>query len=149
MPLYHLYNFHSPLQGNPKVEEEPPKNLTKFSETVPNTSNQVLGHRQKTEAATAMVNLQHRLSRGHQKKRNKDLIYVDWEIDLYIMTDCDVSVYIAMYWINSVTGDGCVLYYSHDSFTQICGLQYVNEGLILSECKCTLGKMPQEYVWLR
>ncbi|XP_072029377.1 ciliary microtubule inner protein 5-like [Amphiura filiformis] len=64
-------------RGNLKEKEKPPENLTKFSESVPNTSNQVLGHRQSTTAAKTMISLQHKLSIGHQKKRNKDLIYVD------------------------------------------------------------------------
>lgn len=62
-------------RGELKEKEELPDNLTRFSNKVPNTANQVLGHRQSTGAARAMVNLQHQLSIGHQKKHHKELVY--------------------------------------------------------------------------
>ncbi|XP_041470809.1 uncharacterized protein C2orf50-like isoform X1 [Lytechinus variegatus] len=64
-------------KGNPKVKPEPPENLTLFSESVPNTSNQRFGHRQKTGAAKAMVDLQHRLSTTNRKKHHKELVCYD------------------------------------------------------------------------
>ncbi|XP_071804737.1 ciliary microtubule inner protein 5-like isoform X1 [Asterias amurensis] len=62
-------------KGNLKKKEDRPDNLTRFSAKVPNTANQALGHRQSTGAAKAMVQLQHQLSIGHQKKHNKELVY--------------------------------------------------------------------------
>eukprot|EP00057_Strongylocentrotus_purpuratus_P031108 XP_783614.2 PREDICTED: uncharacterized protein C2orf50 isoform X1 [Strongylocentrotus purpuratus] len=64
-------------KGNPKEKTEPPKNLSVFSESVPNTSNQRFGHRQKSGAAKAMVDLQHRLSTTNRKKHHKELTCYD------------------------------------------------------------------------
>ncbi|XP_072176035.1 ciliary microtubule inner protein 5-like [Diadema setosum] len=64
-------------KGNRKEPTQPPENLTVYSETVPNTANQRFGHRQKTGAAKAMVDLQHRLSTTNRKKHHKELICYD------------------------------------------------------------------------
>ncbi|XP_033108325.1 uncharacterized protein C2orf50-like isoform X2 [Anneissia japonica] len=64
-------------KGNIKEKPKPPENLTVFSESLPNTGAQTIGHLQKTGQAKPLVTLQHQFSQTHRRKQAKDLLCYD------------------------------------------------------------------------
>lgn len=65
--------------GNVKERPDTPSNLSVYSDDVPNTNNQRIGHWQrKSRVSRSMVTLQHRLSKTNRRKHNKELICYDW-----------------------------------------------------------------------
>lgn len=68
--------FLSYLQGNLKVKKELPSQVTVFSQSSPNTTNQHIGRRIKSAPANAMQRLE-RLT-NYRLKRNKELFTSDW-----------------------------------------------------------------------
>ncbi|PIK54187.1 hypothetical protein BSL78_08917 [Apostichopus japonicus] len=65
-------------KGNLKERPDTPSNLSVYSDEVPNTNNERIGHRQvKSRVSRSMVSLQHRLSQTNRRKHHKELLCYD------------------------------------------------------------------------